>query len=178
VLKFVTQLLIVLNFAAVPSSPLLTLLLGMFLLRLGSSTPTRINTSHLILQFWSILQPILVMIICILVTTRAWTYHILNILCYIPQNVFLHYLMFFLCLILPNRCYLLKNYVVIIMFILNFTLLCFMSRISSPRKFSFPVRVMMVSISFPSLLPRQFLKFLGLLASPRLLTCGISVWII
>jgi hypothetical protein len=32
------------------SSPLLTLLLGMFLLRLGSPTPAQINTSHLILD--------------------------------------------------------------------------------------------------------------------------------
>jgi tetrahydromethanopterin S-methyltransferase subunit G len=46
----VTQLPIVPIFAAVPSNPLLTLLLGMFLLRLGSPTPTQINTSHLILQ--------------------------------------------------------------------------------------------------------------------------------
>ena len=34
--------------------------------------------------------------------------------------------MFSMCLTLPNRCYLFKNSVVIIMFILNFTLLCFM----------------------------------------------------
>ena len=47
----------------------------------------------------------------------------------------------------------------IIMFFLNFTLLCCISRISSPRKFSFPVKIMMVSMSYPSLLSCQFLKF-------------------
>jgi hypothetical protein len=46
----VTQLPIVPSFATLPSNPLLTLLLGMFLLQLGFPTPTRINTSHLILQ--------------------------------------------------------------------------------------------------------------------------------
>jgi len=46
----VTQLLIVPSFGATLSSPLLTLLLGMFLLRLGSPTPAQINTSHLILE--------------------------------------------------------------------------------------------------------------------------------
>jgi hypothetical protein len=174
----VTQLPIIPSFAVVPSSPLLTLLLGMFLLRLGSLTPARINTSHLILQLWPILHPILVMIICMLVTVKALTYHIFDMLRYIPQNTFLHYLMFSMCLILPNHWYLFRNYVVIIIFTLNFTLLCFMSKISSPRKFSFLVRVMMVFISSPSLLPRQFLKLFGLLASSRLTTCGIIVWVI
>jgi hypothetical protein len=41
-----------------------------------------------------------------------------------------------------------------------------------------PVRVMMVFMSSLSLLPRQFLKLFGLLASPRLQTCGIVVWVI
>jgi len=121
----VTQLPIVPSFAAIPSSPLLTLLLGIFLLRLGSPTPMRINMSHLIFQLWLILHPILVMIICILVMVRALTYPILDILRYIPQNAFLHYLMFSMCLILPNSCYLFKNSIMIIMFILNFTLLMF-----------------------------------------------------
>ena len=40
------------------------------------------------------------------------------------------------------------------------------------------VRVMMVFMSSLSLLPCQFLKLFGLLASPRLLTCGIVVWVI
>jgi hypothetical protein len=97
---------------------------------------------------------------------KALTYHILEILCYIPQNASLHYLMFFMCLISPNRCYMFRNSAVIIMFILNFMIICFMSRISSPRKFSFLVRVMMVFMSSQSLLPRQFLKLFGLLASP------------
>jgi hypothetical protein len=46
----VIQLHIVPSFTAVHSSLLLTLMLGMFLLRLGSPTPAQINTSHLILQ--------------------------------------------------------------------------------------------------------------------------------
>jgi len=45
-----TQLLIVPTFVAALSSPLLILLLGIFLLRLGSPTPVQINTSHLILE--------------------------------------------------------------------------------------------------------------------------------
>jgi hypothetical protein len=117
------------------------------------------------------------MIICMLVTVKALTYHILDIPHYIPQSIFLHYLIFFMCPILPNRYYLFKNFVMIIMFILNFTLLCCVSRISSPRKFSFPIKVMMVSMSYPSLLSRQFLKFFGVLTSPRLLICGIVVWV-
>jgi hypothetical protein len=68
----VIQLHIVPSFAAVPSNLLLTLLLGMSLLRLGSPTLAWINTSHLILQLWPILQPILIMIICMLVTVRPW----------------------------------------------------------------------------------------------------------
>jgi len=45
-----TQLLIIPSFVAALSSPLLILLLGIFLLRLGSPTPAQINTSHLILE--------------------------------------------------------------------------------------------------------------------------------
>jgi hypothetical protein len=45
----ITQLPIFPSFAAVPSSSLLILLLGMFLLQLGSLTPAQINMSHLIL---------------------------------------------------------------------------------------------------------------------------------
>jgi len=173
----VTQLLIVHSFTKAFSILLLTLLLGIFLLRLGSPTWHK-STSHLILELWLILHPILVMIICMLVTVRTLTYSILDILHYIPQNACLPYLMFSICLTLPNCCYLFKNSAVIITFILNFTLLCFMWRISSPRKFSFSVKVMMVFISSPSLLPRQFLKLFGLLASSRLPTCGIFVWVI
>jgi hypothetical protein len=79
---------------------------------------------------------------------------------------------------LPNCYYLFKNSFMIIMFILNFMLLYFMSRISSSRKFSFLVRVMMVSMFYLSLLLHQFLKCFGLFASPRLLSCGIVVWVI
>jgi len=45
-----TQFPIVPSFTATISSSLLTLLLGIFLLRLGSPTPAPINTSHLILE--------------------------------------------------------------------------------------------------------------------------------
>jgi len=58
-----------------------------------------------------------------------------------------------MCLILPNHCFLFRNFVMIIMFILNFMHLCFMQRISSLRKCSFPVRVKMVSMLCLSLLP-------------------------
>jgi hypothetical protein len=63
----------------------------------------------------------------------------------------------------------------IIMFILNFTLFCFMSRISTPMKYSSQDRVKMVSILYPgsSLLSRQFLKPIGLSAFLLLLICGI-----
>jgi hypothetical protein len=118
------------------------------------------------------------MIICMLGIVRTLTYHILDILHYILQNAFLHYLMFFICLILPNHYYLFKNFIMIIMFILNFMLLCFMSRISSPRKFSFLVRVMMVFMSSPTLLSCQFLKPFGLLVSLQLPTYDIIIWVI
>jgi len=42
-------------------------------------------------------------------------------------------------------------------------------------KFSFLVRVIMVFMTSSSLLSHQFLKLFGLLASLRLLTCGIVV---
>jgi hypothetical protein len=45
-----THLPIVPSFVASLISPLLILLLGIFLLRLGSLTPAQINTSHLILE--------------------------------------------------------------------------------------------------------------------------------
>jgi len=60
----------------------------------------------------------------------------------------------------------------------EFHVFMFISRISSPKKFSFSVRVMVVFISSLSLLLRQFLKLFGHLASPRLPTCGIVVWVI
>jgi len=49
----------------------------------------------------------------------------LDIPCYVPLNATLHYIVFFMFLILPNHCYLFKYFIVIIMFILNFTPLCF-----------------------------------------------------
>jgi hypothetical protein len=173
-----TQVHIVSSFMTILNNPLLILLLGTFLSLLGSRAPVQTNTLHLTLQLWPILHPILVRIICMLVMVRALLYHILDIPCYIPQNVFLNYLMFFMCLVIPNRCFLFKTFIVIIMFILSFTLLCFMSRVSSPKKCSFLVRVMMVSMSYLSLLPYQSLKCIGLIASPRLLICDTVVWVI
>jgi len=74
-----------------------------------------------------------------------------------------------------NPCFMFRNFVLIIMFILNFTPFCFMSRISTPMKYSSQDRVKMVSIPCPGLgLPsRQFLKPIGLPASLLLLICGI-----
>jgi hypothetical protein len=56
-----------------------------------------------------------------LVTVKVFSYLILGIPCYGPLNAYLRYLTFFMFLILPNHCYLFKIFVVIIMFILNFT---------------------------------------------------------
>jgi len=102
------------------------LLLVIFFPLLGSWTLERTNMLRLILQLWPILYPILVMIICMLVTIKAFSYPILGIQCCVPQNTHLNYLMFFMFLMLPNHCFLFKNFVMIIMFILNFTHLCFM----------------------------------------------------
>jgi hypothetical protein len=107
----------------VVTSPLLILLLVRFLPLLGSQTPMRTNTLRLILRFWPILHPILVMITCMLVMI---TYPILDIPCYVPLNTPLYYLTFSMFLTLPNHCYLFRNFVMIIMFILNFMPLCFM----------------------------------------------------
>jgi len=52
---------------------------------------------------------------------KVFSYLILDIPCYGPLNTYLRYLTFFMFLILPNHCYLFKNFVMIIMFILNFT---------------------------------------------------------
>jgi hypothetical protein len=101
------------------------LLLVTFLPQLGSWTPVRTNTLRLILQLWSIMHPILVIIICMLVMVRALPYPILDIPCYLSQNTLLNYLTFFMCLILPNHYFLFRNFIVIIMFILKFTHLCF-----------------------------------------------------
>jgi len=60
------------------------------------------------------------MITCILVTVMIFPHPILGIPCYVPLNTPLDYLTFSMFLILSNHCYLFKNFVVIIMFILNF----------------------------------------------------------
>ena len=121
-----TQPCNVLSFAAVVISPLPILLLVRFLPLLGSRILVQTSTLLLILRLWPILHHILVMIICMLVMVRVYLYPILAIPPYIPLNAPLHYLMFFMFLTLPNHCYLFRNIVVIIMFILNFTPLCFM----------------------------------------------------
>ena len=70
--------------------------------------------------------PDLVMITYMLVTVRVILYPILGIPCYVPLNAPLHYLTFSMFLILPNHCYMFKNFIVIIIFILNFMPLYFM----------------------------------------------------
>jgi len=62
------------------------------------------------------------MIIYMLVMVRVYPYPILAIQSYVPLNAPLHYLTFSMFLTLPNHCYLFRNFIVIIMFILNFTL--------------------------------------------------------
>ena len=84
----------VLTFAAVVTSPLLILLLVRFLPLLGSRTLVRTTTLRLILRFWPILHPILVMITYMLMTIRVYPYPILDISCYVHLNIHLHYLMF------------------------------------------------------------------------------------
>jgi len=115
----------VLSFAAVITSFLPILLFVRFLPLLGSQTLVWTNTLRLILQLCPILHPILVMITCMLVTVRVYPYLILDIPCYVPLNTHLHYLTFSMFLTLPNHCYLFRNFIVIIIFILNFTSLCF-----------------------------------------------------
>jgi len=79
-----TQLHYVHSFGAVANNLFTILLLVMVLAVLGSRTPMQTNTLHLILQIWPILHPILVMIICKMVTVRALPYLILDIPRYIP----------------------------------------------------------------------------------------------
>jgi hypothetical protein len=135
----------------------------------------QINMSHLTLQHWLLQNHTMVMIICMLVMVRDFPYLILAIQNYIPHIIRSIYLMSCMFLQSRNPCFLFRNFVSIIMFILNFTIFCFMSRISTPMKYSSQDRVKMVSILCPgSGLPsRQFLKPIGLHASLLLLICGI-----
>jgi len=100
--------------------------------------------------------------------------HIGHTKLYTPHRSSL-YLMSCIFLQSRNLCFLFRNFVLIIMFILNFTLFCFMSRISTPMKYFSQDRVKMVSILClgSSLLSRQFLKPIGLPAFLLLLICGI-----
>jgi hypothetical protein len=86
--------------------------------------------------------------------------------------------MFFMSHIFKNLCFLFRNFVLITIFILNFTHFCFISRISIARHYSFPVRVKMVSMFCPSLLLCQFLKLIGFLVYLLLLIYGIVNWVI
>jgi len=96
---------------------------------------------HLILQIWLLQNHILVMIICMLVMVRDFPYLILVILKFIHHILLSLCLTFFMSCILWNLYFMFRNYVLITMFILNFTRLCFMSRILTPIKYSFLVRV-------------------------------------
>ena len=118
-----------LSFIAMDNSwpPILFLVMALLLtLWIGSRTLEWISTLHLNLRLWLGLNPILVMIIYLLVMIKAFLYSILDIPCYIPQNTLLPYLLFFICLILQTLYFLFRNFIVIIMSILNFMLLCFM----------------------------------------------------
>jgi hypothetical protein len=135
----------------------------------------QINTSHLTLRPWLLQNHTMVMIICMLVMVRDFPYLILAIQNYITHIVRSLYLMSYMFLQSRNLCFLFRNFVSIIMFILNITLFCFMSRISTPMKYSSQDRVKMVSILFPGsgLQSCQFLKPIGLFAFLLLLICGI-----
>jgi len=86
------------------------------------------------------------MIICMLVIVRDFSYLIAVILKYIHHIVLSFCLTFFMFHILQNVCFLFKNFVSITMFILNFTRLYFMSRISTPMKYSSQVRWSVCSV--------------------------------
>ena len=86
------------------------------------------------------------MIICMLVIVRDFSYLIAVILKYIHNIVLSLCLTFFMFHILQNFCFLFKNSVSITMFILNFTRLCFMSRISTPMKYSSQVKWSVCSV--------------------------------
>jgi len=101
---------------------------------MGFWTPIQINTSHLTLQLWLLQNHILVTIICMLVMVRDFPYLISVIPKYIHLIILSPCLMFFMFLQSRNVCFLFRNFILITMFILNFTLLCFMSRISTPMK--------------------------------------------
>jgi len=117
----------------------------------------QINTSHLILQIWQCPNHISIMIIFILVMAMAFSYLILDILSYIHQNKPSLYLTFSMYHIFKSHCFLFRNFALIIIFIFNFTHLCLILKMSTPKHCSFPARVKMVSMFFSSLLPHQFL---------------------
>lgn len=118
------------------------------------------------------------MIIYMLAMVRISSYPILVIQSYVHPTELLLYLMFFICLILPNYYYLFKKFILTIMCFLNFTLLFFMLRILSLRQCFNLVIIKMAFMLFLSLQPRQFLKFIGLLAFVPLLTSDIVDWVI
>jgi len=116
----------------------------------------------LTLWLWPGLNPILVMIICMLVMVSAFPYLILGILRYIHQNTFLPYLIFFMYLILPSHCFLFERFIVIIMFIFIFTRLCFLLWTSTPRQCFFSGQSNDGLYVCSILLPRHFLRLIGL----------------
>jgi len=118
------------------------------------------------------------MITCMLVMVRDFTYLILVILSYIHHIVPSLCLKFFMSHIFKNLCFLFRNCILITMFNLNFTHLCFISRISTPRHCSFSIIVKIVSMFCSSLLSCQFLKLIGLLAYLLLVIYVIVDWII
>ena len=113
------------------------------------------------------------MIIYMLVMVKDSPYLILIVQKYIHLIVLSLFLMFFVFLPSGNVCFLFKNFILITMFILNFTILCFMSRISTPIKSFSKFRVKTFSMLCPGLLSRQFLKPIGLPIFLLLLIYGI-----
>ena len=134
----------------------------------------QINTLHLTLQPWLLQNHISVMIICMLMMVRDFPY-LISVIHLIVLSLCL---MFFMFIQSRNVCFLFRNFISITMFILNFTLLCFMSRISTPMKSFSQVRVKMVSMLCPGIPSCQFLKPIGLPASLFLLIYGIVDYII
>jgi hypothetical protein len=119
-------------------------------------------------------NPISVMINYMLVVVKALLYLTPPKISCIHQNVPSPYPTYYMFHILKKKdYYLFNNFVVKILSFLHFTLLFSMSRISPSKKFSFPVRVKMVFMSFSRLLPQPYRKHFCPLTCPLLPIFGI-----
>jgi hypothetical protein len=126
-----------------------------------------------IILVWHTQNLISVMINYMLVMVSELSYLIQPIIFYVLLNEFLRCLMSCMFKKLKKDSYLFNNSTMKTVSSLNFTLLFSMLRISSPRRFCFPVRVRMAFMSFQKILPRLCPKLSYLLVYPPLLIFGI-----